>query len=87
MGGNSTAEALSASNRSTTMATGVPVALTSAHSQSSAASMYRNKKILHNMYFFKLKKFFLCLLKYYGVILESYRHCYLERVGNESKRH
>lgn len=36
IGGNSTAEALSASNRSTTMATGTAIALTSAHSQSSA---------------------------------------------------
>lgn len=39
MGGNSSAEALSANNRSTLMATGVPIALTSAHSTSSAASM------------------------------------------------
>lgn len=34
MGGNSSAEALSANNRSTTMATGVPVALTSTHTPS-----------------------------------------------------
>ncbi|XP_060861312.1 transcription elongation factor B polypeptide 3-like [Metopolophium dirhodum] len=36
MGGHSTAEALSASKRSTTMATGVPIALTSPHTSSSA---------------------------------------------------
>lgn len=36
IGGNSTVEALSANNRSTTMATGTAIALTSAHSQSSA---------------------------------------------------
>lgn len=39
MGGNSSAEALSANNRSTTMATGVPIALTSVHTPSSAARM------------------------------------------------
>lgn len=40
MGENSTAQALSTNNRSTTMATGIPVALSSAHSvASSAASM------------------------------------------------
>lgn len=40
MGGHSTAEALTASNRSTTMATGTPIAMTSSHSQSSSACMY-----------------------------------------------
>lgn len=40
MGGNSTAQALSANNKSTTMATGIPVALSSTHTvTSSAASM------------------------------------------------
>lgn len=39
MGGNSSAEALSSINRSTTLATGVPIALNSSH-KSSAASMY-----------------------------------------------
>jgi len=37
MGGHSTAEALSANKRSTTMATGVPIALTSPHTPSSAS--------------------------------------------------
>lgn len=37
MGGHSTAEALSANKRSTTMATGVPIALTSPHTSSSAS--------------------------------------------------
>jgi len=46
MGGHSTAEALSANKRSTTMATGVPIALTSAHSPSSA-SMNKNYFILY----------------------------------------
>lgn len=46
MGGNSTAEALSATNRSTTMATGVPIPLTSAHSQSSVTCMYLKYKCM-----------------------------------------
>lgn len=41
MGGNSTAEALTSINRSTTMATSVPIALTSSH-RSSAPSMSNN---------------------------------------------
>jgi len=43
MGENSTAQALSANNRSTTMATNAPVALTPASSVSSSASMKKKK--------------------------------------------
>jgi len=49
MGEHSTAEAMSANKRSTTMATGVPVALSSPHTSTSASMEI---KILHYLYCF-----------------------------------
>jgi hypothetical protein len=49
MGENSSAEALTSINRSTTMATGVPIALTSSH-RSSAPSMSNTLIFILNLY-------------------------------------
>lgn len=74
MGEHSTAEALSANKRSTSMATGIPIALNSAHSPSSA-SMNRNHytlpiSISYFLIFKTFTIFFLktsiCIQKYYN---------------------
>jgi len=64
MGEHSTADALSANKRSTSMATGVPIALNSAHSPSTA-SMNRNHYALpiYISYFSTFKTFIIFFLK------------------------
>lgn len=74
MGEHSTAEALSANKRSTSMATGVPIALNSAHSPSSA-SMNRNHYTLHIYisHFSTFKTFIIFFLKT-SICIQKYHY-------------
>lgn len=65
MGGNSTAEAVSATNSSNTMATRVPIA--SAHSQSSVASTY----LIYECYSISTIKNILCSKDYYFLVFNE----------------
>lgn len=53
MGGHSTAEALSANKRSTTMSTGVPIALTSSHTPSNASMQIKHFTLFTIFYSFR----------------------------------